>query len=292
MADAFAYPPVNRQVMATGCYLTSIGSLVHPPRVPYPSGRHHQDFYFRWEKGRKLPDATLLLISEGKGHWESRQQKGKLQAGSLLYVAPGTWHRYRPSLQIGWHEKWLCLRGAFVHQHLRHKVLPAEVVVLNYDDANEVDTRHERLFNEVMAFPQDNLPSWGARALSIILEAFENRPAEKIVSKEASTFLSWEAEALQFIRHNSHRPITVRDVATACGRTRRSVERYFQEQDLGTVAQAIAAERLVRAKLLLRTTSLSIKEVAAETGFSSTQHLIATCHRLEGKTPSQLRMAR
>jgi transcriptional regulator GlxA family with amidase domain len=77
--------------------------------------------------------------------------------------------------------------------------------------------------------------------------------------------------------------------SAACGCSRRTLERLFQEADWTSISDTIAAKRLSRAKNLLRETRLGIKQVAGDTGFSSPQHFIACFHRWEKCTPSQFR---
>lgn len=284
------YPPVNRAVMDTGCYVTSVGLLNHERGLAYPPAGHPRDFRFDWEKGRTLADATLLGISSGSGFWETRHEKGRLEAGSVLFLPPGEWHRYRPNLDTGWCEQWLCLRGDLLHRTIEKYIIPARARVRKCDKGPAWEARLKRLREEIMAHPGSNLPSWGVRALSIVLELWEPVDAPTIPTHAAgSTMADLTRQALGFIEQNSHRPIFVEDVARACGRNRRTLERLFHDARLGSVAETIIAQRLSRAKYLLRETPLSIKQVAGEAGFGSSQHLIACFRRLENCTPSEYR---
>lgn len=59
------------------------------------------------------------------------------------------------------------------------------------------------------------------------------------------------AKALVFLRGNSHRPITVNDVARAVAVSRRTLERRFQEEKGMSVVVALRDFRMERAKSLL-----------------------------------------
>jgi transcriptional regulator GlxA family with amidase domain len=58
-----------------------------------------------------------------------------------------------------------------------------------------------------------------------------------------------------------------------------------------SVGEWITTFRIARARALLRTTELSIDDVAVEVGWSDATHFIRTFSREEGRTPSAFRRA-
>ena len=290
MPTEYCYPPVNRAVLDSGCYVTSIGLLDHEKGGTYPPHGHPGDYRFDWQKGRVLADTTLVGVSRGGGVWETRQARGRLESGSVLFLPPGEWHRYRPDAQTGWREQWLCLRGDLLHRLIDKSILPAQARIQKGDAWLDCEARLNGLRQEILGSPGANLPSWGARALSIVLQLWEpvsESPGSGPAAIPAAVDLT--RQALGFIEQNSHRPILVEDVARACGRNRRTLERLFQKARLGSILEVIATQRVSRAKFLLRETHLSIKQVAGEAGFGSSQHFIACFRRLEKCTPSGYR---
>lgn len=280
--------------MATGCYVTSVGSLDHKKGRPYPPSGHPGDYRFEWEKGRILADTTLVGISRGGGVWETRHASGRLEPGCVLFLPAGEWHRYRPNPQTGWREQWLCLRGDLLHRLLESEILPAQARVRTCNEWAGWEARLNRLREEILGRQGSNRLSWGARALSIVLELWEpdEDPDRRPTEPAAPTAGDLTRRALGFIERNSHRPILVEDVAQACGRTRRTLERLFHKARLGSILNAICSTRIARAKHLLRETHLSIKQVAGEAGFASSQHFIACFRRCEKCTPSEYRRNR
>ncbi len=281
MQSAFSYPPVSTQAIASGCYITSIGCLHHPVGLKYPSQSHPEHFYFEWDKGRTIADTTLVIIARGAGEWASRDASGHLEAGDALYIPSREWHRYRPMADTGWSESWLCMRGTNIHQLRRAELIDTEIKVLKCDTATQ--SQLARLHSDVLREPGINNPSWGARGLAILLELTERGTMRRTPPVESL------ARAVTYICENSHLPISVNNVAEACGKSRRSMERMFAAGALGTVADMITRERMDRARALLRSTRLSVKEVAADSGFQSTQHLISNFKRIEHCTPSKFR---
>lgn len=286
-ARSFHYPPLDAASLRAGCCLTSIGTLGYASRQPYPQSGHPKDFEFQWVRGRKLPDFALVLILSGRGEWEAvRGRRQKVIAGDAFFLVPGGWHRYRPDSATGWTESWLCVQGPSVHSLASSGLLPAHCLHLRGAVPRGVPEKLDRLRREVSAKSGTNLPSWGLRALTLILDCFE--PSTPM-SRPASPAASAADTALQFIRDHAHRPIGVRDVATGCGLERRTLERRFRRAGLPSVGRSIILERIHRSEMLLAETGMQVKEVAYACGFGSPQRMIYDFRRVRGTTPGRLR---
>lgn len=97
-------------------------------------------------------------------------------------------------------------------------------------------------------------------------------------------------KALEFLRSNSHRPITVNDVARAVAVSRRSLERRFQEEQGMSVVVALREFRMNRAKGLLLDTRLAVKEIAYLCGFHDVRSFIRVFRGECGMSPGRWRM--
>ncbi|MBU3666800.1 MAG: AraC family transcriptional regulator [Chthoniobacterales bacterium] len=285
-ANAFHYPPLDATSLRAGCCLTSVGALAYRSGQKYPQSGHPKDFDFRWQRGRKLPDFALVLIVAGRGQWET--ERGGLQsvaAGDAFYLVPGGWHRYRPSPAAGWTEKWICLQGASLHGLVVSGLLPDDCLHLRGGIRPRMEPRLDRLLRDVASEPGVNHPSWGLRALTIMLECFETEsPRVEPAARSGAT-----EEAMRFIRENAHRPIGVRDVAAQCGIERRTLERRFAGAGLPPIGRSIIMQRIARAELLLTETAMQVKEVAYACGFGSPQRMIYDFRRMLGTTPGRLK---
>lgn len=96
-------------------------------------------------------------------------------------------------------------------------------------------------------------------------------------------------EAIAFIRENANRPLQVTDVAEEVGISRRALERRF----IGTVGRSPAREiqhaHLLRAQKLLRETDMSVADIAAASGYGSTEYMIGVFRKITGRTPLKYR---
>jgi LacI family transcriptional regulator len=97
------------------------------------------------------------------------------------------------------------------------------------------------------------------------------------------------AAALQFIRRQQGRGISVGSVADAVAMSRRNLEKRFRETIGRTILEEIQLVRLERAKRLLLDTAYPISKVAEIAGFGSTGYFIQFFQARVGKTPRKFR---
>lgn len=95
--------------------------------------------------------------------------------------------------------------------------------------------------------------------------------------------------AMRYFRENLGKSIGVADVAAALRIPRHRLTLHF-EQVIGKTAYAtLIGLRLLEVKRLLALTDISIKDIAAATGFCHAQHLSNVFRRAEGITPLKFR---
>ncbi len=95
--------------------------------------------------------------------------------------------------------------------------------------------------------------------------------------------------ALKFIYQHACDPVTVDDVASALGVTRRSLERKFQDILNTTPHHEIRRIRMDKAQTLLLETNLSIAQVALESGMGNAENLWDAFNQFLGQSPSAYR---
>jgi LacI family transcriptional regulator len=99
--------------------------------------------------------------------------------------------------------------------------------------------------------------------------------------------------ALRYIQRNfSDGNLSVDDVVANCGAPRRSLERAFREELKRTILHEILRVRINHAQKLLETTSLSVTDVAARSGFANLNHFFRVFHAQTALTPRVFRLSR
>jgi AraC-like DNA-binding protein len=109
------YLPVLEIDKKWGLVINDIGQSIIPPNTKYPPEGHPGSHRFTWETGRVLHEYHFVLISKGKGTFES-QSAGtiNINAGDGIIIFPQEWHRYKPSQKTGWTEHWIGFSGSIV----------------------------------------------------------------------------------------------------------------------------------------------------------------------------------
>jgi LacI family transcriptional regulator len=99
----------------------------------------------------------------------------------------------------------------------------------------------------------------------------------RVIARQSTDFMAVAdplvSAALQYLTAHVQQPLSVADVARAAHTSRRTLERRFQQTLGRTIAAEIRRLRLERAKRYLLDTSLPIKALARQAGFSSKQRL-------------------
>jgi transcriptional regulator GlxA family with amidase domain len=98
-------------------------------------------------------------------------------------------------------------------------------------------------------------------------------------------------QAVEIIEANMDRPYSQDELARRVGLSSRQVERLFRRYLDTTPRQFALAHHLRRARMLLRSTSLGVLEVAMTVGFATASHFTKSYRDQFGVTPTRDRTA-
>ncbi len=118
------------------------------------------------------------------------------------------------------------------------------------------------------------------------------KPRQLVPRQSTDSFATedpYVSNALRFMAENSHRPLSVKEVATAVGLNRRSLERRFTRFTKEGIAKQSTRMRIERAKRLMIETKDSLKSIAIDCGFRNSDHLSKAFLRTEKRTPTEFR---
>lgn len=98
-------------------------------------------------------------------------------------------------------------------------------------------------------------------------------------------------QAMSLMERNMEDPLTVPQIAGELGVSQRQLERQFKRHVGCTVVQFGLVLRLQNARVLLISTSLSVREIATASGFNTLSHFAHAFGRFFGRRPSDYREA-
>jgi LacI family transcriptional regulator len=101
------------------------------------------------------------------------------------------------------------------------------------------------------------------------------------------------ANALNYIQENFWKgSLSVDDIVAHGRNPRRSLERAFRDELQRTILNEILRVRISHAQKLLETTTRSVADIAAQSGFASLNHFFRVFRGRTGLTPRAFRLAR
>ena len=292
--DAFRYLPISPRTRSWGLFVTGGGHIEIPPHGTHPPQGHPNLYEFTWQRGRVLPEYQVILLAGGAGVFESDGTELRtLQAGQVVLLFPGVWHRYRPDHETGWSSYWIGLGGQFVENLAERGFLSPDRPVLAIEDLESLTDAFQRFHDNVTRDSVDNplmLSALAAEILALVCapqgdDAAEpsTEPFQEIVHDRLV------AEALRIIWSRDDSALNVADVASLLPVSRRSLERRFQQVLGRTVLGEITRCRVERVKRLLEETDMPLKQLAKLVGFSSPETLAKAFQRQLGQTPTAYR---
>ena len=117
-------------------------------------------------------------------------------------------------------------------------------------------------------------------------DAQKNENCPSSFDKNRNRFIP---EAVEFIRENYGRHLTLEDMARVAGYSPNYFHHVFSSVMGKTPQQYLLEERIRRAKLLLAESEKTISEIAYECGFASQSHFSMRFRRVEYCTPGEYR---
>lgn len=255
------YLVANDHDLAWGLTVSTVGHEDIHPGENYPTHGHADGYYFNPAKGRTLNEYQLLYIEEGEGEFHSATvPSAPLHAGDLFLVFPGEWHSYRPLPQTGWKSYWIGFRGPNMDIRVEAGFLRREKPIYHVGYSSEL----VRLYREALTAAQRE-----EAYVQQLLAGMANHLIGLMYSLERNNELGQNHSHVDMInrarlriRESLEQNVTIQQIAKEQGVSYSTFRKLFKE--FTGVSPALYQQdlRLQRAKELLATTNLSIKEIA------------------------------
>ena len=282
------YLVVNSKDAQWGLTVSTVGYEEIGAGDPYPTRGHADGYYFDLGKGRVLNEYQLLYITEGEGVFSSDHVTNvPLKAGDLFLLFPGEWHSYHPLPNRGWKSYWIGFKGKNVDDRVRAGFLSAFKPVYHVGFSADVI----RLYEEAYKRAQEEAPY-----SQQILAGIVNHLVGLMYALERSIELSKDHNRVDMInlarlriRESLENDLTIQQIAEELGVSYSNFRKLFKE--LTGISPALYQQdlRLQRAKELLATTNLSVKEIAYRLCFESPDYFSSKFKIKTGKKPSEFR---
>ena len=282
------YLVVNPRDVQWGLTVSTVGYEEIGVADTYPTRGHADGYYFDIDKGRVLNEYQLLYITEGEGIFNSAHAKDiPLKAGNLFLLFPGEWHTYHPTGKNGWKSYWIGFKGKNVDDRVKAGFLSVYKPIYHVGFSADII----RLYEEAYKRAQEEAPY-----SQQILAGIVNHLVGLMYALERSMELSNDHTRVDMInlarlriRESLEVDLTIQQVAEELGVSYSNFRKLFKE--FTGISPALYQQdlRLQRAKELLATTTLSIKEIAYRLRFDSPDYFSSKFKIKTGKKPSEFR---
>lgn len=275
-----------------GLTVTTIGYEEIGPGDPYPTRGHADGYYFELSKGRILNEYQMLYIIEGEGVFHSRTVKeARLREGDMFLLFPGEWHSYHPLSGRGWKKYWIGFKGQNMDDRVRAGFLSPQKPIYHLGYSAQMEQLYKSAYETAIkeaAYTQQLL----AGIVNHIIGMMYSLERNIELSNRSQNHVDMISRALLRIRESLESSLTIQQVADEMGVSYSNFRKLFKEYTGLSPATYQQDLRLQRAKELLSTTDMSIKEIAYKLNFDSPDYFSAKFKIKTGRKPSDMRQLR
>ena len=283
------YLLANERDAQWGLTISTVGYEEIAPGDSYPTRGHADGYYFDLEKGRILNEYQLLYITEGEGIFHSATvRETTLREGDLFLLFPGEWHSYHPLPNRGWKSFWIGFRGKNMDDRVTAGFLSPSHPIYHVGFSDSIVSLYRKAYDAAFAeaaYSQQLLAGIVNHLIGTMYSLERNMELNK-----NQAHVDMVNRARLRIRESLESPLTIQQVASDLGVSYSNFRKLFKEFTGLSPATYQQDLRLQRAKELLSTTRLSVKEIAYRLNFDSPDYFSAKFKAKTGRRPSELRV--
>ena len=236
--------------------------------------------------GPAVRDYHLIhSIASGRGTFYAEGREYPLGANQGFIIFPGQVTTYRADEKDPWVYGWMGYEGRGAAILTETVGLTRENPVFHMASGAEMVDRIRR----VTRTPSDVRLFDLALVSELYAMLFEIGKARPTPREDA--LWQYYRRAAWYLKGNYQRDVRIEDVAAFVGLSRSQLFRVFQKVDGKSPREYLNTLRVEEAARLLKTTQLSMEEVAASSGFASVRRLGEMFRASTGTTPGAYRRA-
>jgi|WetSurMetagenome_2_1015567.scaffolds.fasta_scaffold211258_2 AraC-like DNA-binding protein len=270
-----------------GIYLTGVGNISVGQHIEYPLTDDPSHHYFHWLTGRRITAYQILYITKGKGIFESEiTGTRRINAGDIFILFPGIWHRFKPDYETGWHEYWVEFNGDLIKQFILKSILKPENPVITIGIQENIVNN----YIQIITLLKEEKPGFQYVASGYTFQIL----GQIMALKKYHPFLGRAIEnqirkAKVMILENLQIKISQKEIAQRIDLGYSLYRKKFKEYTGISPAQYQIQLKINRAKDLLITSNLSIKELAYKLGFETAEYFSRIFKQKTGFAPVEFR---
>ena len=269
-----------------GFYINNLGRNVIEKHTEYPSMDHPDQYIFTWDKGRVLNEFHIVLITKGKGVFESHATgKIKVSDGDIFLLFPDVWHRYKPKKSTGWTERWVGFSGDIANHFLSNGFFNSEEPIISKCNTSAV----LNYFNTLFKLFDEASYGYQHIASGVCIQLMAELHNIKSGGSDLDNLNSMISRAKSTMYKNINSSINLIEIASDLGVSYSKFRIDFKKQTGVSPLQYHLLLKVEKSKELLLNTNKSQKEIAFELGFESDVYFNRLFKRKTGLAPGKFR---
>lgn len=267
--------------------ISTIGYQAVAPRQDYPVSVIPQRYSFDMDAGRRLAEFQIVYITAGTGVFNDHSGSRVITPGTLFLLRPGYWHSYRPNRDTGWTEYYIGFNGPAFREAVG-RLFPDMRGPLELGlSATLVD-----LFEQALFYAERQCGQTMTILESIVMHMFalinynlstRNRADDKMVQAINSV--------KQYMANHLSEQIDMQALAKTLGMSYTWLRRTFRKNTGMPPAQYLQQLRVHSSMYFLRNTTLPVKNIALDCGFSTPEYYCSVFQDAVGMSPGAYRNA-
>lgn len=272
-----------RDLVVVNAGHTHIGSGTSYPPEKHPS---HHNFSFR--QGRVIDEYQLVYISSGKGILETLHGgRYEIMAGDGFLLFPGEWHRYRPDISSGWTESWVGFTGDNTLINSAHTLLSVTKPFFRVGPDNEVMNLLGKVFDLVKSDLVGSEYLLSGTVMHLLGQLFTLLKRQQLNINTRTDEIIVSAKSI--MEGQFSQKVSLEEIAAHLNISYAWFRKYFKKNTGFSPYDYLLNIRISHARMLLKNSGLSVKEISHLSGFESQQQFSRTFKKKTGYTPVQFR---
>ena len=287
MGNFIKYLTINSSDIDWGLYINSVGNYKTIPNGTYPPNEHPSAYYFKWEFGRILNEFQVIYITGGNGVFENKHGQTIVEEGSIIFLFPNEWHRYKPNKETGWSEMYIGFNGKHISHFIDQLSLTKKNSVIKTGIKEQLINCFSSIF-ELAKNEQTNYQLIASGNLLRFLGMLDASIKEDDLSHDrVSNIIS---KIRYTIRENIEADLNMQELASEYNLSYSYFRKMFKKYTGISPKQYHLQLKIYRAKELLLTTDKSVKEICYDLGFQSTSYFSRIFKQKLGVAPTNLKI--
>lgn len=288
MKNYHKYLTITKTEKDWNFYITTVGYSHTSPNEPYPPQKGHPSTHvFTWDKGRILNGYYLVFISRGQGIFESALTAPRIiSEGTCFFLYPNIWHRYKPNITTGWEEYWVGFNGSYPDDIMSKNLFSPQNPFIEAGLNEHLLVLFQRLLESV----QNATPGYHQIISGITLEILGLAHTISIFKKQSEDGdMLLIHKSMFLLRESLESPLDIQKLIQKLPMGYSKFRKLFKSETGYSPHQYHLNLRIDKAKELLQTTELNIKEIAYQTGFESEFYFSKLFRKKAGTSPTDYR---